>query len=95
MWQGSQPEQAQAVLEQTYQTHFEPFEAPLKAHGVDTLSIEYDFGRIGWRMRKAPRRRGTDAEELSSLVLLLRTDVDEAFSVLPVTASAQADGADL
>jgi len=83
MWQGAQPEQAQALLEQTYHAHFELFEAPLRAYGIDPLQIEYDFGRIGWRMRRAPSTRRSDAEELSGLLLLLEHDIEEALAALP------------
>lgn len=94
MWQGAQPEKAQAALEAAYRTHFEPFEEPLAESGVDTLAIEYDFARIGWRMRKAPGRRGAEAEELSGLLLLLRADIEEALGQLPPTPHIQSNGED-
>lgn len=85
MWHGAQPAQAQALLEQAYTKHFEPAESSLRASGVDTLPIEYDFGRIGWRMRRAPSSRRGDAEELSSLLRELEHDLEAAFAALPVT----------
>ena len=92
MWKGKQPAEAQALLEQTYTAHFEPFEEALQAHGVDTLPIEYDFGRIGHRMRRAPRR--SEGEEVAGLLMVLHSDVEEAFAVLPATATLQAPPAD-
>jgi hypothetical protein len=89
MWQGAQPEQAQSLLEQAYVEHFEPVENDLRASGVDTLSIEYDFGRIGWRMRRVPSSRRGDAEELSGLLLLLESDIEVAFAALPAAPEKQ------
>jgi hypothetical protein len=89
MWQGAQPRQAQVLLEQTYREHFEPFEPAMQEQGINTLQLEYDFGRIGWRMRRAPSTRRADSEELSGLVLLLSHDVEAAFAALPATSLLQ------
>ena len=89
MWQGAQPEKAQAILEAAYLQHFEPLEPDLRASGVDTLPIEYDFGRIGWRMRRAPSSRRGDAEELSGLLLVLEHDIEAAFAALPTAPEKQ------
>ena len=89
MWNGAQTEQAQALLEQAYTEYFEPLEPDLRANGVDTLPIEYDFGRIGWRMRRAPSSRRGDSEELSGLLLVLEHDIEAAFAVLPAAPEKQ------
>ncbi len=89
MWQGAQPAQAREILEQTYTAHFEPFEPSLKAQGVEILQIEYDFGRLGHRMRRAPSSRKSDAEEVSAQLTELTADVEAAFDALPATSGLQ------
>lgn len=89
MWQGAQPTQAQEILEQTYTAHFEPFEPSLKEHGVEILEIEYDFGRLGHRMRRAPSSRKSESEEVSAMLTNLTADVEAAFEALPATSALQ------
>ncbi len=89
MWQGAQSAQAQEILEQTYTAHFEPVESSLTAQGVDVLQIEYRFGRLGHRMRRAPSSRKSDAEEVSALLAALTGDIAAAFDALPATSGTQ------
>ncbi|MDG1481397.1 MAG: hypothetical protein P8R54_17515 [Myxococcota bacterium] len=85
MWQGAQSAQAQEILEQTYTAHFEPVEASLVEQGVDVLQIEYAFGRLGYRMRRAPGTRKSDGEEVRALLDALTVDIEAAFDALPST----------
>ena len=89
MWQGAQSAQAQKILEQAYTAHFEPVESIMMEQGVEVLQIEYDFGRLGHRMRRASSSRKSDAEEVSVLLTSLTADIEVAFGTLSATPGLQ------
>lgn len=81
LWRASEHSAAQSVVYRAYKDHFQPFSTELSKRDADaSLALEYDFGRLGWQMR----RHGRD-DEVKVAVESLSAEACAVLSALPDT----------
>jgi hypothetical protein len=86
LWRASEFSAAQSLVYQAYNVNLAPFGPALSAQdAAAALALEYDFGRLGWKMR----RHGRD-DEVTAAAAALSADVRAALSLLSAPAEEDA-----
>ena len=86
LWRASEFSAAQSLVYQAYNVNLVPFGSALSEQdAAAALALEYDFGRLGWKMR----RHGRD-EVVTAAAVALSADARAALSVLAASAEEDA-----